>query len=283
MPSTNVTELGAEATLRKQNEMLAILYTLPRITRFDLDGAIWNQAMSINANTPSGGQLVINPTGTRFYFYNGTFVNQYSCPIPWNVLSLTYIGAYDTTVETGNLTGIAITPDGLRLYALDPNADIMFQYNFGTAWDVSTLAYSGNSVAVGASSIAGIHVTADGTRIYCARSLAKTVTMWTLAVPYDLSTAALTDTLDVSDVIAAPHGVHLATDGAYMYVGCDTAEIVVQYTLTTPYDLGTATVKQGVSIAAEETVLKGIWVSPSGHKLIISGAQVKEVNEYDIT
>jgi hypothetical protein len=59
-------------------------------------------------------------------------------------------------------------PDGLVVYIVGSNSDVVFQYNLGTAWDISTASYSSISYGIGAyeTVATGLSWKLDGNRMY---------------------------------------------------------------------------------------------------------------------
>ena len=71
------------------------------------------------------------------------------------------------------------------------------------------------------------------------------------------------------------------TDGTMMYV-IGQGDDVNEYSLTTAFDVSTATYVQSFSIAAEETTPYGMTFNNDGTKMYVIGSTGKDVNEYNL-
>ena len=64
---------------------------------------------------------------------------------------------------------------------------------------------------------------------------------YTLTTPFDVSTASHADSLHVYAQEIKPEGVAFSNDGAKMFVVGDDGKDISEYTLTTPFNVTTAT------------------------------------------
>ena len=81
----------------------------------------------------------------------------------------------------------------------------------------------------------------------------------------------------------APTGVFFKPDGLKMYVIGYLGDDVNEYDLSTAWDISTASYLQNFSIAAQETIPRGIFFKPDGTKMYVLGQTGDDVNEYDLS
>jgi len=137
-----------------------------------------NKSYGVASRHTSPYSMAWKPDGTKYYTfgYNGSTVSQYTCSTAWDISTSSFTSGMNPFAGIGNegaLADIHIKPDGTKLYIVGSDEDKIFEYTFGTAWDISTLSYSGNSYAIG--SIGGatlatvaraLYFKPDGTKVY---------------------------------------------------------------------------------------------------------------------
>jgi len=82
---------------------------------------------------------------------------------------------------------------------------------------------------------------------------------------------------------ATPRGIFFKPDGTKMYVIGSTGDAVWQYTLSTAWDVSSASYLQNFSVAAQEATPQGIFFKPDGLKMYVIGSTGDDVNEYDLS
>ena len=144
---------------------------------------------------------------------------------------------------------------------------------FDAAWDIATASYDGSfSYHVPVSPMHGMYFKQDGTMLYLLSS--DSVHQLYLSAPWDLSTLSYeNESFDVSDQTTFAQGVYFKSDGTKMYiVASDSPESVYQYSLSTPWDITTASydnVSYDLS-AIGLTLPYGISFSTDGTKMYIA-------------
>jgi DNA-binding beta-propeller fold protein YncE len=80
-----------------------------------------------------------------------------------------------------------------------------------------------------------------------------------------------------------PQDVFFKPDGLKMYVIGAGGDAVVEYNLSTAWDVSTASYLQNFSVAAQETFPTGVFFKPDGLKMYVIGVAGDDVNEYDLS
>lgn len=114
----------------------------------------------------------------------------------------------------------------------------------------------------------------DGTKMYVLDSAApETVYQYTLSTPFDVSTLSY-DSLSVSVLSEdnGPRGIAFKQDGTKMYMVGSTNTAVFQYTLSTPWNAGTASYDSvSLNVGAETAWPHDVVFKPDGLKMYIIG------------
>jgi len=82
---------------------------------------------------------------------------------------------------------------------------------------------------------------------------------------------------------SAPAGLFLSPDGLNMFVNGSTGDDVNQYTLSTAFNISTATFVQLFSTAAQDSLPQDVFFKPDGLSMFIVGATNDTVFQYTLT
>jgi len=111
----------------------------------------------------------------------------------------------------------------------------------------------------------------------------KTVFQYTLSTPWNVGTATYdTVSVSVSSQDSSPYGVAFNSDGSKMYILGYTNKTVFQYTLSTPWNVSTATYDTSKSISSQESTPYAVAFNSDGSKMYIVGSGNKTVYQYTV-
>jgi len=222
-------------------------------------------------NTPTG--VYIKPDGTKMYVVgsqNDT-VFQYSLSTAWDVTTASYDSVSKSISAQETIPyDIFFKDDGTSMYIIGQSSDAISQYTLSTAWDVSTASYSQQkSVSAQGSEPRGLYFKSDGLRVFTADAATNSVFSYTLSTAWDISTASYDSKslVTTSDGEDNPQGIVFNQDGTFLYVVGDGARAILQYQLTTAYDLSTATITSS-SYAFNQNI-GGIHIKPDNTKVYL--------------
>ena len=101
--------------------------------------------------------------------------------------------------------------------------------------------------------------------------------------------ATFVDSFDVSTQDTTPRGLAFNNDGTKMFVVGDAGNDINSYTLSTGFDLSTATFNDingdgsGFDISGQETVPRGLTFNNDGTKMFVVGDNGNDINEYTLS
>jgi SpoU rRNA methylase family enzyme len=140
------------------------------------------------------------------------------------------------------------------MFVVGANGDDVNEYDLSTGFDVSTSVYSQNfSVAAQDTSPTGIAFNNDGTKMFIVGAIGDAVYEYTLSTGFDVSTASYSQSLSVAAQETTPTDVSFNANGTKMFILGYIGDDVNEYTLSTGFDLSTASYSQNFSISAQET------------------------------
>ena len=151
-------------------------------------------------------------------------------------------------------------------------------YDISTATYVDCLNVSGQDTFP-----TGMAFNNDGTKLYVAGGINDYVYEYNLSTPYDVSTATYVDYFYVGDQVSVPTGMAFNNDGTKLYVIGSLNDRVYEYSLSTPYDVSTATYVDYFYVGDQESTPTGIAFNNNGTKLYVVGTDGDQVCEYDLS
>jgi len=110
---------------------------------------------------------------------------------------------------------------------------------------------------------------ADGTKMFVVGLAGLDVNEYALTTGFDVSTASFTDAFSVSAQETDPCGLAFNTDGTKMFVCGTTGDDVNEYTLSTGFDVSTASFVDAFSVSSETTQPRGIAFNADGTKMYV--------------
>lgn len=199
----------------------------------------------------------------------------------FDVSTATYSQSFNTAGQDTNPYNLAFNNDGTKMFVVGDDGDDVNEYTLSTAFDVSTAIYSQNfSVTAQDTLPQGIAFNNDGTKMFIIGNAGDDVNEYTLGTGFDVSTATYSQNFSVSAQELSPHGIAFNTDGTKMFVVGSNGVEVNEYTLSSGFDISTATYSQNFSVSAQDTAPVDIAFNADGTKMYILGFIGKDVNEY---
>jgi hypothetical protein len=202
-----------------------------------------------------------------------------------NVISASYDSvSFSIAGEETNPTDLFFSPDGLKMYVIGTTGDDVNEYNLSTAWVVSSAVYSTVfSVAGQDTAPQGLFFRADGAKMYLLGATNDAVFQYTLSTPWSVATASY-DSISFSVAAeATPSGLWFKPNGLSMYMVGSTGDTVYQYTLSTAWNVSTATFLQSFSVSGQETIPNGVVFTGDGSRMFVIGNTGDDVNQYNLT
>jgi 6-phosphogluconolactonase (cycloisomerase 2 family) len=234
-----------------------------------------NQFVSASRTTSSevgGGLVYVSPAGAS---------------------NTDFIGITDQAIAD-TATGAVIVQGGVseKLSGLTVGADYYVQndgslssptapdpYNLsGAVYDNINL-----SVASEATDPQGIAFNADGTKIFVVDASGDDVNEYSLSTAYNVSTGSFVRNFSLASQDSNPQDIAFNTNGTKMFVVGYTGQDVNEYTLSTGFDISTASYSQNFSVASQDTGPAGLAFNTDGTKMFISGITNDNVYEYTLS
>ena len=182
---------------------------------------------------------------------------------------------------------ISFNNNGTKMYVVGTSSDSVHQYTLTTAFDLSTASYDSVSFSVSSqdASPIGLTLSNNGTKMYVVGNSSDSIYQYTLTTVFDLSTASYDSvSFSVSSQDASPIDIAFNNDGTKMYMVGIGSDSVHQYTLTTAFDLSTASYDSvSFSVASQDTQPYNIVFNNNGTKMYVVGISSDSVHQYALS
>jgi len=189
--------------------------------------------------------------------------------------------------QEGNPEGLAFSSDGTKMYVSGEISDYLYQYSLSTAWDVSTASYDSVSFDPTAQGVNPycIRFKPDGTSLFIILNDQDTIFQYTLSTAWDLSTASYASkSFSVSTQENNPIGMSFANSGTKLYVIGNTNDTVYEYTLSTAWDISTASyTSNSFSVAAQDGLMFSVFMLEDGTKMFTGGFGTDVIYQYSLS
>jgi sugar lactone lactonase YvrE len=193
--------------------------------------------------------------------------------------------SFSVAGEETSPNDLFFSPDGRKMFVMGATGDDVNEYTLSTPWVVSSATYvTVFSVAAQDTDPRGFFFRADGLKMYVVGAINDTVYQYALTTPWSIATASYESiSFSVGTQDATPAGLTFKPDGLSMYVVGAAGDTVFQYTLSTAWDVSTASLLQSFSIAGQEVTPTELSFTADGTRMFVLGAAGDDVTIYNLT
>lgn len=182
--------------------------------------------------------------------------------------------------------GLTFKPDGLKMYIVGNEIDVIEEYDLSIPWDVSTALFLQSfSITTQDVSPQGVEFNIDGSRMYMIGLNTDSVYQYDLSTPYSVISAVVDNaaTLNVGVETLIATDIRFRPDGLQIYVTSSTTGIAA-YNLTTPFDLATATFSGDfLNTTADVTDIRGLAFRNDGIFMYLSDDIDSSFHQYQLS
>ena len=236
--------------------------------------------------------MYVREDGRKIYtssLFSGNMIREFDLSSAWDITTLSFNDGLDLSSEFSYTTGVELSPDGQYLYvsgALGLNYKLI-QYTLSTPWDITTATLTNG---IPTTQPGGVRFKSDGTVFYFLDlSFPDKILQYPLSTPWDISTR--TSSSGELDVTAATGdnglvGFTLFEDGSKLFaVGTDLTT-VMEFDLSTPWDITTASFTLNYYIGDKMTQPCDVYVRSDRKDVLIAGnisGNTNKIHQYRLT
>jgi hypothetical protein len=267
-----------------RNERTVFAYTLT--TAWDISTASFDLPtegyFSVAAQETNPTGLFFKPDGSKMYVTGSADnVSEYDISLAWDISTASFVQNFSVSAQETQPQGLFFKPDGTKMYLVGYSGGDVNEYDLSTAWDISTASYVQNfSVSTQDAAMNGVFFKSDGSKFYLSGTASDSIYSYSLTSPWDISTASYVHNFSVYSQDSQPSDLFFKPDGTKMYVSGTVNDSVNEYSLTTAWDISTASYVQSFSVAAQETAPNALFLGDNGTKMYVIGQDSSSVWQY---
>ena len=215
---------------------------------------------------------------------NGT-LNTATSVANYDIANASYTQAFSVSSQDTQPSAIAFNPAGTKMFIAGNQGNDIGEYTLSTAFDVSTASFV-DSFSVNSQETApmGVAFNTDGTRMFVNGEAANTVFQYALSTGFDVSTASYTQGFSTAAQDSASNGIAFNTDGTKMFVTAESTKKINEYTLSSAFDVSTASYVDGFSVASQADQPKDTQFNSDGTEMyLVSRSPATAVYKYTLT
>jgi sugar lactone lactonase YvrE len=254
-------------------------------TGYDLETLSYVSEKDIGFATTENSQqtqdIYIKPDGTSIYTSDlfTDRIHQYNLSTPFD-LTTAGVGTGPSVFENEESAGaLTFKPDGTKVYFSGNTRDMIYQGTLTTPWDINSYVGVDTSVGVGVREARpeGVTFKSDGTKMYLIGSSGDIVLQYALSTAWRVGTAIFEKQFSVSSQDNAPRDITFKSDGTVMYIIGNQNNSVRSYTLSTAWDIGTASFTATFSVSSQSTSPTAISFRDNGSRMfVLSGSRLPD-------
>jgi len=265
--------------------------TMPQGTTIDgLTGSLstihFLQSFDVSADDNIPQSVFFKIDGTKMYItgQQNTSIFEYPLTTPWDISTAGTAVSFSVGTQESQPKGVFFRHDGLKMFVIGQANDTVFEYDLGTAWDVTSAVYNNNffSVTTEDGQPQDVAFKPDGRLMYVLGSSTNTVYEYTLTTPWNVTSASLSQSISIASEDTTSRDLTFRSDGTKMYLVGQENDNIYEYNLTTPWNISTLTFVDSFVVFDDSPSVTGIFIKPDNLKIYTCGATTDDVFEYDL-
>ena len=174
--------------------------------------------------------------------------------------------------------------DGTKMFVAADGGDAILEYTLSTGYDISTASYDSSfGIWTQDRNPRALAFNNDGTKMFVVGASGQDINEYHLTTGFDVSTASYDSNFSVSNKANSPNGLAFNSDGTKMFVTDEGYDDVVEYTLSTGFDVSTASYDSSFGTQSQDTSSQGLAFSNDGKKMFVAGNTGDDINEYTLS
>ena len=275
---------GDYLLLSNNNVALSVTAAANSITSFDLTGI----RFAYPNTAPQG--VTFKTDGLKNYYIDSTLqrVNEYNLSTAWNSSTSTNTGGvFVVSTQDTNPADIRFKSDGTQMYVLGNTNKRVYQYYLSTPWVVNTATFITNSNSISLltqdNNTTGLEFSSDGSQMFVCGSGNNNIYQYTLSTPWSVNTATFTASSTVpgfSTILGTVTAIAFNGDGTKLWGVGQGRRNIVEFNLSTPYTITSATTTTQKNIYWDEVSPSGLYYSNTVNIMYMIGTSNRILYQY---
>lgn len=255
-------------------------------------GSYDSKSFSVSANETNPAQISFLSDGTKFYLigYASDAIREYELSTPWDITTASLSNSLTFGNALSSPRAVDVSPDGKYLIFGGSSVNKIWGAEFFTPGDITTLNVGCYNLSTPSSPEdtvpEDLWFSTDGTKMYRLGSNTDSIYQYTLSIPWEVFSATYDSvSFSVTSQDTFPVGLCFNYNGTRMYIigTANAADRVNEYTLTTPWDLSTASYRDtNLIISISDSLPKSVKINQSGDRLYVGGDSGNKIYQYNL-
>jgi hypothetical protein len=249
-------------------------------TPWNISTASYDQGANTTTDTRD---IFFSSDGTKLYLVFAASINEYALGSAWNIASITYTATFSTSAQETNAQAMYFKPDGTKMYVMGQAGDDINEYDLSTAWSISTASFVRVSGTVPETNATSLFFKPDGSVVYFVGTSLDMVYTYIATTPWNVSTLKTDRFFRVANQETSPQAIFFKPDGTKMYVMGATGDDVNEYSLSTAWDITSASYVRIFVVSTQETTPNGLFFDANGTRMYVVGSTGDDINQYSLS
>jgi hypothetical protein len=255
---------------------------------FDISAASYDSvSLSVSGQDADPYDISFNDDGTKMYLLGdgGNSIYQYSLSTGFDLSTASYDSvSFSVSSQETSPQSLTFNTSGTKMYVIGLSNDTVYQYSLSTAFDLSTASYSSVSFDAGtqATSPRSLRFNDTGSKLFILDNSNDTIHEYDLSSVFDVSTSSYNSvSFAVGSQDSNPQSISFNNSGQKMYLLGEANDTVYQYSLSTEFDLSTASYDSvSFSVGSQAGTPIGFVFNGTGTKMYVLGLIDKVVYQF---
>ena len=170
------------------------------------------------------------------------------------------------------------------MFVIGWEGDDVNEYTLSTAWDVSTATFVDRKSSAD-NDARDVEFNSDGTKMFVLGRDKEKVYAFSLTTGFDVSTASSVNNFSIASEETASNGLAFNLDGTKMFVLGSQTDYVNEYTLSTGFDLSTASYAGNGErfLVSQDIYPMDLDFNSDGTKMYVVGWEDNDIHEYTLS
>ena len=233
---------------------------------------VFSSSVSLSEdNFPTG--LKFNTDGSKMFMLGGDNmrVNEYTLTTNFDVSTASFVHFFSVSDQDNIVDSLTFNADGTKMYIVGDDNNAAYEYTLSTGFDVSTAIFVHRFVSAQENSPTGIAFNTDGSKMFISGYGSDNVNEYTLTTNFDVSTASFVDSFSLLDTGPRSTDIAFSNDGTQMFVIDDIADSIGEYTLSTGFDISTASFVETFNVSGQDVEPQDVTFNTDGTQMFMIG------------
>jgi len=255
------------------------------IGQFQLDTTDIIQSFDVSSQATNPRGLSFSPDGEFMYVIDNDSdtIQRYNLSTGFDISTASSSQSFSVRQQDNEPQGVAIKPDGSRLYFAGTEFVNVYQYNLSTAFDMSTASFSQSfDVSDAGSSPQSVVFDSAGTRMITSDDASDSVTRFSLSTSFDISTASFESQGGIGTQDGQVRSAVFNSDGTKMFIVGTQNDNAYQYSLSSSFDVFNKSFTTSLNVGQQGGQPQGIAFKPDGTQFYMVSRTSQKVHQYKV-